>query len=489
MKTTTVVGSVLLVVLFTAPTNSSAEYVAIKFGPHTILLEGRVSGRQSRIKVITHPKFREPQLKLYYRRPSEPIFVDSIFSAPSFQTQYRRRLENAEKQGSAQMMKLAEWTVKHGMLPEFYETLDLVLQSTPVNKRAKQILDLKSKLSDPLPKTSKEKQEIGDLLKRDLKYQSSPHYLLAYDTSEERAKERLELMERVYETFFMFFATKGRVLEKPAERLKVVLFNDHQDYEDFSVKLSPQLTSAAGYFAHGENIAIFYDQGTGKIFEDLNQLAKGLATVKEDAKAKNRIRNLKVTNLGDIVRLADTVELLRLVEIESQDVEVVSHEATHQLAANSGLFPRGIRVPRWVHEGLAQYFEAPKDATWSGVGAVNDSRLKYYRALRSDTAHSNIDFIVSDDIFDLAANHGSLLHAYGQAWALNHFLIDEHFDKLDTFWRILARLPVDTVFSEITLRKCFDEAFGTDRNKLDDQWRTHMNSLKTDRELLLGNGK
>jgi hypothetical protein len=87
---------------------------------------------------------------------------------------------------------------------------------------------------------------------------------------------------------------------------------------------------------------------------------------------------------------------------------------------------------------------------------------------------------VSDKIYTRAASHGTVLHAYGQAWALTHFLMDKHFDELQQFWRNLARLPADMVISELDLVRCFDDAFGKERNKLDMEWRRHMDSLKTD---------
>ena len=167
------------------------------------------------------------------------------------------------------------------------------------------------------------------------------------------------------------------------------------------------------------------------------------------------------------------------------DVEVVSHEATHQLAGNTGLLPRYVSVPRWVHEGLATYFEAPKDASWAGFGAVNRDRLEMYRVLSRDREHSNIDFIVGDQIFNYAQSNGAVIHGYAQAWALTHFLMDRHFDKFMTFYRRLGEMPPDVTLGADVLTELFNEVFGTDRGRLDTEWRTYMNSLKTDTEIVL----
>jgi hypothetical protein len=194
---------------------------------------------------------------------------------------------------------------------------------------------------------------------------------------------------------------------------------------------------------------------------------------------------LRAANAADVVRLADTISLLIEIEREDCDIEVVSHETTHQMAGNTGLLPRHVRIPSWVHEGLATYFETPDGAKWGGIGAVNQSRLSLYRNLERDREHSNLDFIVGDQIFDYARSLGATLHGYGQAWALTHFLMEKHFDKFMAFYRRLGELPPDTYLSQEVVNQLFDEALATDRQVLDYQWRGYMNSLKTDLELIL----
>jgi hypothetical protein len=147
-----------------------------------------------------------------------------------------------------------------------------------------------------------------------------------------------------------------------------------------------------------------------------------------------------------------------------------------------------VQVPRWVHEGLATYFETPNGATWGGVGAVNNSRLKLYRVLAPDREHSNVDFIVGDQIFDFAASHGAVVHGYSQAWGLTHFLMEKHFDQFLSFYRLLGEMPPDLPLSPDNLNQIFDKAFaGTSRSEIDAEWHAYMDTLKTDIELILEN--
>ena len=187
------------------------------------------------------------------------------------------------------------------------------------------------------------------------------------------------------------------------------------------------------------------------------------------------------------MRLADTIQLLTEVVRENLDIEVVSHEATHHLAGNTGLMPADAPVPVWAAEGLATYFESPKQAAWSGIGSVNKERLSWYKGLESDREHSNIDFIVSDQIFSRAGSQGSTLHAYGQAWALTHFLMARHFDKLFQWYLLIAAKPAGKPMTDQELVESFDQIFGKDKTALDLEWRNYMRTLKTDLELVLTN--
>jgi hypothetical protein len=287
------------------------------------------------------------------------------------------------------------------------------------------------------------------------------------------------------------FFSHGVDLDIPQERMKVVLFSEHRDYLQFATQLSPTLQSASGFWDGQNNTSVFYDHATTDDFKILQAMSDQLQEMKEATKKLKRNERPafkvgdRIIELKDLARMADTIELLVGIERENLDIEVVSHEATHQMAGNTGLFPRDVVVPSWVHEGLATYFETPDDAAWSGIGAVNTDRLDLYRVLERDRVHSNIDFIVGDQIFDMAASIRGTLHGYGQAWALTHFLMERHFKEFINFYRRIGEMPPDVLISPQVLTDLFSESFGSDRRSLDNEWRAYMRSLKTDLELIL----
>ncbi|HEV3344504.1 MAG TPA: DUF1570 domain-containing protein [Pirellulales bacterium] len=450
-----------------------------------ILLQGKATGLPGGNMSLQHPLGT-----LYF-----DLHDCRIHDVPTLNQQYKKRLRVGLNEKSAvTVFQSGVWALKHGLLDAYYEAVNESLNVDPNYAEAKRILALRERLHKPAASRTGEADEMRRFVHRkEMKFATSDHFALLYDTPDKpdkdsrikkpRHEQRLELLERVYESFLLTFHSRGVDLEVPKERLQVVLFNNYADYKDFSVRLSPELVNASGFYLPERNISFFFDHASSETFKQLSEAASQLKDMGKDA-AKGKMRGAK-----DIIRLAATIDLLIQIDRESNDIEVVSHEATHQMASNTGLFPHHVRVPKWVHEGLAAYFESPNDGAWSGIGAVNEQRLKFYRALEPDRAHSNLNFIVGDQIFDYAASLGAVLHGYGQAWALTHFLIEKHFEELMRFYKALGELPPDIDFTPEVLNPLFDREFGADRSLLDQEWRSYMRSLKTDIEEVLGSKK
>lgn len=456
-------------------------------GRFRILLQGKATGLAGGNMQLQHPMGT-----LYF-----DLHDVKIHEVPSLNQQFQKRLRIALGDKNADsVFQAGIWALKHGMINDYYEAVEQCLEVDRNFAEAKRILALRDELRKPLPSQSGEAETMRKFVHRnEMKFATSNHFALLYDTPDKppkqdkndrktrqkkpRHEQRLDLLERVYESFLLTFYSHGVDLEIPKQRLQVVLFNNYADYKDFSTRLSSELVNASGFYLPVQNISFFFDHASSEEFQELNELASQLKGIGQSA-VKVKSRNAK-----DIVRLANTIDLLIDIRRESNDVTVVSHEATHQMASNTGLFPHHVRVPSWVHEGLAAYFESPNDGAWSGIGAVNEQRIMYYRALEPDRVHSSLDFIVGDQIFDYARSLGATLHGYGQAWALTHFLIEKHFDELMRFYKALGELPPDINFTPEVLNALFNRTFGGDRQGLEQEWRSYMRTLKTDTEEVL----
>lgn len=442
-----------------------------------VMLEGATTVNPGGTVTYSHPRYG----RIYFDLDSI-----EIKKAPTLSAQFNRLLGKAGKDAD-QRMSIAQWALRNGLLPQFYQAIDKVLEVSPDHPRASLVKQLKQKMDAPIGDSSKQIAEMRAMVGRnDMKVKESKHFVLMHDTPNTqtrgkltRADERTELLETVYECFLLRFYAYGVELEIPKERLKVLLFNEYKDFRLFCDKLSPSLASASGFWEHERNTSVFFDHGTNDQYKSMKELSDQLQRRKKEA-----IRDREL-NAAATVRLADTLKMLIEIEREDNDITVVSHETTHQMAGNTGLLPRHVQVPSWVHEGLATYFETPDGATWAGIGAVNEERLDWYRALERDRVHSNIGFIVGDQIFDYAGSLGAKLHGYGQAWALTHFLIEKHFNGLMAFYRRLGEMPPDTFLSQEIVNQIFDESIKVDRDTLDKEWRSYMSTLKTDLELIL----
>ncbi len=446
---------------------------AIPFRGEAILLEGKTKVLPQGIIEYTHPTFGTITLSR-----DQAI----IIKAPTKLEEFKKLFAKASKAKSVETyLEAARQAIRKGLIKEFYQCCAEALKLDPTNTTVKRLVDarklVKKKLDDN-EQAEKRIREVIDLPK--MKVKLSEHYVLLYDTSESkvgrkrisRAEVRLQLLETVYESFFMKFAIDGLVLEPPKERMMVVLFGEERDYLRYSASIDPSLVSALGYWSPKNNVAIFFDQGTTERIKALEQFNE------EVKKQKTALRG--TADSMKAAHSANSIDLLFKVVRDEADIEVVSHEATHQLAGNTGLMPRGKIALRWAHEGLASYFETSTDAAWGGIGAVNEGRLKGYYRVLADPARNSIELIISDLLFDGAKSPAQFSQAYGQAWALTHFLMEKKFDKLIEYYHRTADL--DLKEKRITgqdLVNIFKEVFG-DLRALERDWRLYMDSLKTD---------
>ena len=403
---------------------------------------------------------------------------------PTPRDAFNKQVASARKDPDL-LMKAALFGLKKGLVGDFYETVKNVLKADPKNKAALRVMELKEKINEPLPESSAEENELRSFVKASsrMRVVTSKHFMLLTDTPKkkgkkpDRAEQRLKLLEDVYESFLLLFHAQDIDLDIPKERLKVVLFNEYDDFFDFATNRSPSLASAAGFYEPHMNISVFFDNGTTDRFKAIQKALKALKEQVEEAKKGKGDKS-------NLINLVKTLDLLVEVERENSDVTVISHECTHQMAGNTGLLPRHVEIPSWVHEGLATYFEAPNDAAWAGIGAVNEERIGFYRALaKNDKIHSTVDFIVGDQIFDYAGgNIGNILHGYAQAWALTHYLVEERLAQLVDYYKMLGNMPPDVTLNPALLIDLFDRAMQTDHKTIDQEWRKHMRDLKTDIE-------
>lgn len=471
----------LLALAAFSPTRCAADILLypLKGTDLTFVLQG---------EVVVNPggtlTFQHAMGKLHFR-------VEDVrwFKVPPIATIANQKVQKSVQSKDVRTcLKAGSWALHHGLLGDFYRAAAAAWQLAPDDPMVQRLAMLKRQMDASLPASDKQEKELRAYVPDGEQMQiiRSKHFLVLHDTApaptgrskKSRAEQRIELLENVYQSFLFKFCLAGVNLDVPKEHLKVVLFAEKDKYLKFASD-KPGLSKAAGFYSLESNISVFYDQGTSKMYKALDELNQELQALKTKA-VRQRSRNA-----ADVVHLTDTIMLLSLLSRENADIEVVSHEATHHMAAATGLMPNEAKVPVWAAEGLATYFESPEEAAWSGIGAVNKSRLKWYHGLAKDQEHSNIDFIVSDKIFAHVANDGAMLHAYGQAWALTHFLMERYPQKLVDYYRLVGQRRLKTFASPEENLAAFDQVFGANKDSLTSQWRDYMSGLKTDVDTVL----
>ena len=105
----------------------------------------------------------------------------------------------------------------------------------------------------------------------------------------------------------------------------------------------------------------------------------------------------------------------------------LAHEATHQLAFNTGLLDREGDVPKVISEGIALYGEIRKPDASSPPGQVNAMRLTdLARKQRQGVAWIPLTRLLADDrLFGNALDLDATLLAYAQAWLLVYHLMKD----------------------------------------------------------------
>jgi Protein of unknown function (DUF1570) len=208
----------------------------------------------------------------------------------------------------------------------------------------------------------------------------SPNYRVIGDAPAVYLKLTLEDCEAVSADFFRYYQAEGFEVERPKARLTAVAFANLRSYAAF---LGSKVDSSNG----GR-----YDRASNRLYVF-------------DYRPNGANLNLRAGHLNQVF---------------------LAHEATHQLAFNSGLLDRPGDVPRAISEGIALFGEIRKPNGPSPPGRLNSMRL-------TDLAHKQRQvpwiplprLIAEDGPIDGKAGFEAMLLAYAQSWLLVYHLMKE----------------------------------------------------------------
>jgi hypothetical protein len=288
-------------------------------------------------------------------------------------------------------------------------------------------------------------QQVRDELGPGFEVLTTPHYVICFNTGKPYAQWCGTLFERLYNAFHSYWKLRDVKLRTPEFPLVAVILADEGQFNKFATRdAGPSAASAKGYFSIPKNRIVLYDLTA----------AEG--------------------------RTSSAAEIERRLEAAPFNIATVIHEATHQIAFNSGLHTRFADNPVWLTEGMAMYFETPdlrNKSGWKTAGSLNRLRLRQFQDYvanrrKADALHT---LLAADARFADAESAGD---AYAEAWALSYFLIRTKSKAYAEYLRRLSEKPPlvwDTPEERLAE---FREALGADLAELDRDFLRYMKRLR-----------
>jgi hypothetical protein len=320
----------------------------------------------------------------------------------------------------------------------------------PLPKEEIQARKADEKLFQPLTKAEYNKQLLA-ALPQGFKIHQTKHYSICYNTSTGYAQWVGALYERLYSAFYVYWPSKGAELKEPEFPLAAIVFDTRANYEQYSRReLGASTATIMGFYSLHSNMVTMYDL-TGH--EDLNFVG--------DRNSQTRIS-----------------QVLSQPNAE-RNVATIVHEATHQLAFNSGLQQRFTDTPFWVSEGLAVYFETPdldNAKGWRKIGAVNRYNLiNFHKYLRTRQPGALAKLLSDDKRF---RDPTSMADAYSEAWALNYYLINTQAQTYSKYLKVLSEQTPLVMQDPAARQEQFLKIFGRSLEELEGDFLKYMDSVK-----------
>lgn len=262
------------------------------------------------------------------------------------------------------------------------------------------------------------RDRMRDELGRDYEIKTTSHYVVAARRGS--ADRYAALFEGIYRQFHTYFTTRGFRIVDPEFPLVAVVLPDQSSFVDYCVRdgARPQ-PGLVGYYLPGSNRVALYD------------------------------------------RAASSPSSTEAID------NTIIHEATHQVAFNTGVHSRIGQTPLWLVEGLATLFEADgirkRDVAAQVWDRVNLERLEWFREYRLRRPPNSLEAFLRED----ALFKKSTLDAYSQAWALTFYLAEKRqADFAKYLKKVSSRDPLRPYEGTARLAD-FKDVFGRDLDFLE----------------------
>lgn len=312
------------------------------------------------------------------------------------------------------------------------------------------------------------KNQLAKEFGKEFKIASDGNYIVCAPAK--HAYAYAQLFDETYRSFTNYFSRKGFRLPKPEFPLVAVIFPDFSSYATYQKNegLAPN-RGILGYYMRTSNRVALYENNSQSLglnemyqepFHSLDYLLTGDKPSPFEEFSSPGNMKIKRNDLNGI-----TLPIARINQTDSSLEGTIIHEATHQIAFNTGLHSRVGDTPKWIIEGLATVFEVPgvrdSGATVKAMQRANRERYMWFRdyMAKRRKEDSLLTFISSDNQFQYGGQE-RILDAYSEAWALSFFLLETQPVKYARYLRKIKERESDIQYPAEDRVEDFKEVFG-----------------------------
>jgi hypothetical protein len=425
----------------------------------------------------------------------------------SFLTKFAEIKENSRVD---EILRLAEWTLTHGLVEKFPQVMDKLIAVDKKHPAAVAYLKVKADLE----RKPTDRAEVASWRSRLLpgyKTFETPHYLIVHNATNDDSpelKSHADHLETALLGFYYWFALKQTDLKQalpsvPHYRQVVILTREANDFDHLHKILTSCPVVVDGFFARSENLAVMTTRRQDDGYKSLTTFwemwsDKGFARDELLKAGKNgRPPNglpKAIKNSMSNEQIADAQMLALMLRALEQEAELatVGHDASRQLLFSSELLPRNVAVPEWILFGMGSFFETPLQSPWPTIGGLSPYYLPRWREMKNKsyekTPVDTLRKVVADAYFRTLPPDGkadtdehrmhetALRKARTAAWSLTYYLAQRHLDGLRRYFTELSKMPRDLELDDTILLNCFARSFGCvdGNNKVDDGKLTEL---------------
>ena len=334
----------------------------------------------------------------------------------------------------------------------------------------------------PIPADEAAEAELLRIAGDGFRIERTDHFVIAHNTSPEVLRSFLIRAERTYDAVFRFCRAGEIPVQPPSHRLAILFFDRPEEFTQYGGRIGFSNPVASGIFSIHLNRAAFFNTEHTPKMSELSAVISGL----EERLAGGG-------GLGSDERRTVRRRLQRARNQREQYVTqinqlVIQHEVAHQVLYNIGVHTVGAQNPTWLAEGLACLFETPPGRSGAGFAAVNQARLRDFRAcltaggLTRLPQAGNLEHayrsgqlvplkqLIGDAGFLARGGNPNIANHYAQAWSLVFHLQRTQQKAFARYIQTIARRTPDDRFTEQQEIEAFEAAFGPIDSRFEQRW-------------------